>query len=844
MPARAAPLEAKAAARPAGAAEAALAGPLGPTSVLQLQRAAGNRAVRSLLAARAPAANGLPLQLKAGIEALSGVAMDDVVVHRSSPEPAKVHAHAFTRGNTIHLAPGQDRHLPHEAWHAVQQKRGEVRPTLQLRGIQVNADTALEQAADRMGAQAEALGRTALEQPRQAPLVRIASPQDAVVQGEWEDLLWPLLRGGATLAAIGLGYLTYRWWPPGRTLADLRAIYQHTGLRPVLTFASIAGWNSPSVIALAAAFGQNANQLPASDWAAVAAALPPNAHVHAIPLARVAGWNGAGVLGLAAAFAAGANGRSGAQWAAIAALLPANAHADAAHFARIPNWQQAEVINLVGAYNANQRGLNPQGWAQLAAAVPGARWPLVDVLAERAPAPPPHAVVAGTAFTAPQIQRADHIYNQTGNLAPVRGWVAGGRRLVIAVVPVAPRVLAGVVQPPALDGILGGGAHAHIVADIALAGGRPYVPNPFVRGHAQTLVNAGIPQADALDILRALVGGAATSPAFTRGVVVAHTMEQRQVPVAQTRSFLVNHTAVAIAAANHNLLIDPGAAADALTSRAGVTAASLVATLALLAPLGAVAADALITNRFPATAGLTLPRLSARIDHFVNTQHIAIGNVGNEFQSVGQTIANLGVPANAAGWIRAAFLLIRGATRAGMNGFLNTGAVNNTFANGAATNAAHWLLRFARYHRGAPGGAFAGRHVQVNAGGAPRNVFIDHVIIDHVQRRHTYEHFRLTPAIINRAPQSTLITPPTTDVTIADGIQAILGAGPVAAAFPWAAGVAINPGAVQLMIEPDPAVANQYLVRQYYYAVAPGLGDAIPAAILTVIRARFPTLVY
>jgi hypothetical protein len=81
-------------------------------------------------------------------------------------------------------------------------------------------------------------------------------------------------------------------------------------------------------------------------------------------------------------------------------------------------------------------------------------------------------------------------------------------------------------------------------------------------------------------------------------------------------------------------------------------------------------------------------------------------------------------------------------------------------------------------------------------------------------------------------------------VTIANGIQAILGAAAVAAAFPWAAGVAINPGAVQLMIEPDPAVANQYLVRQYYYAVAPGLGDAIPAGILTVIRNRFPTLVY
>lgn len=823
-------------------------GPLSPASVLQLQHAAGNRAVQSLLASRAPAGTGLPLQLKAGIEALSGVAMDDVVVHRSSPEPARLHAHAFTRGNTIHLGPGQDRHLPHEAWHAVQQKRGEVRPTLQLHGMQVNADSALEQAADRMGARAEALGRAAPGQPPQTPPVQIASPQAEVVQGQWEEVLWPLLQGGVALAAIGLSYLTYRWWPPGRTLADLRAIYQHTGLRPVLTFANIAGWNSPSVIALAAAFGQNANQLPADDWAAVAAALPANAHLDAAALAQVAGWNGAGVRGLAAAFAVNANGRSGAHWAAIAALLPANAHADAAHFAGIPNWQQAQVIHLIGAYNANARGLNAQGWAQLAAAVPGAHWPLVDVLAERAPAGPPHAVVAGTPFTALEIQRADLIYTRTNNLAPVRAWVAGGRRA--AVPAMAPLVgpLAGPPgppPPPALDGILGVGAHTQI-RNAIVAAARPYVPNPFVRGHAQTLVNAGMPQANTLAILTALVGGAATAAAFTRGVDVADAMQQRGVAVAQTQAFLVNHTAVAINAANYNLLVNPGAAADALTSRGGVTAAELVAALALLAPLGGPAADALITNRFPAaaTAHLTLPRLRARIHNFVNTQGIAIANVGNEFQSVDQTIVNVGAPAAAAGWIRAAFLLIRGATRVGMNGFLNTPAVYNTFANGPATNAAHWLLRFAIYHAGAPGGAFAGRVVQVNAGGALRNVFIDHVIVDHVQRRHSYEHFRLIPAIINRAAQSTLITPPTTDATIANGIQNILGSGAVAAAFPWNPAVAINAGAVQLRIQPDPAVANQYLVRQYFYAVAPGLGDVIPAAILTHIRNRFPTLVY
>ncbi|HAP61901.1 MAG TPA: hypothetical protein DCR93_21180, partial [Cytophagales bacterium] len=34
-------------------------------------------------------------------------------------------------GTDIHLAPGQQKHLPHEAWHVVQQKQGRVKPTLQ-----------------------------------------------------------------------------------------------------------------------------------------------------------------------------------------------------------------------------------------------------------------------------------------------------------------------------------------------------------------------------------------------------------------------------------------------------------------------------------------------------------------------------------------------------------------------------------------------------------------------------------------------------------------------------------------------------------------------------------------
>ena len=103
----------------------------------------------------AAAGGGLPDPVRVGIESLSGLAMDDVKVHYNSSRPARLGALAYAQGSEIHLAPGQERQLPHEAWHVVQQKQGRVRPTLQLRhGGPVIDDAALEQEADRMGAQA------------------------------------------------------------------------------------------------------------------------------------------------------------------------------------------------------------------------------------------------------------------------------------------------------------------------------------------------------------------------------------------------------------------------------------------------------------------------------------------------------------------------------------------------------------------------------------------------------------------------------------------------------------------------------------------------------------------
>src|SRR5690349_2137589 len=81
---------------------------------------------------------GIPDRLKDRLETLSGVPLDAVRVQYNSAEPTRVQSHAYTHNGEIHLAPGQERHLPHEAWHAVQQMQGRVRkPTGARRGASV-----------------------------------------------------------------------------------------------------------------------------------------------------------------------------------------------------------------------------------------------------------------------------------------------------------------------------------------------------------------------------------------------------------------------------------------------------------------------------------------------------------------------------------------------------------------------------------------------------------------------------------------------------------------------------------------------------------------------------------
>lgn len=122
---------------------------------LQGKFAPESTAQREQQPADKPNNTGLPDNLKSGIESLSGVSMDSVRVHYNSSQPEQLNALAYAQGTDIHVAQGQEQHLPHEAWHVVQQAQGRVQPTMQMKeGTSINDDQGLKREADVMGAKA------------------------------------------------------------------------------------------------------------------------------------------------------------------------------------------------------------------------------------------------------------------------------------------------------------------------------------------------------------------------------------------------------------------------------------------------------------------------------------------------------------------------------------------------------------------------------------------------------------------------------------------------------------------------------------------------------------------
>nr|WP_295680043.1 DUF4157 domain-containing protein [uncultured Fibrobacter sp.] len=134
-----------------------------------------------------PNNTGMPDNLKSGIESLSGFSMDDVRVHYNSSKPATVQALAYTQGTDIHVAPGQEKHLPHEAWHVAQQMAGRVSPTTNINGMPVNDNVALEHEADVMGEKALQYKRKGKNICHKEKLLNMGSIQKMPLKSQLEE---------------------------------------------------------------------------------------------------------------------------------------------------------------------------------------------------------------------------------------------------------------------------------------------------------------------------------------------------------------------------------------------------------------------------------------------------------------------------------------------------------------------------------------------------------------------------------------------------------------------------------------------------------------------------------
>lgn len=103
----------------------------------------------------------MPEGVRAKMEESFGTDFSAVRVHEG-PSAAAMGALAYAQGTDIHFTPGQyqpesrrgQELLGHELTHVVQQSQGRVQPTMQAKGVGINADAGLEREADEMGARA------------------------------------------------------------------------------------------------------------------------------------------------------------------------------------------------------------------------------------------------------------------------------------------------------------------------------------------------------------------------------------------------------------------------------------------------------------------------------------------------------------------------------------------------------------------------------------------------------------------------------------------------------------------------------------------------------------------
>ncbi|MEM8638999.1 MAG: DUF4157 domain-containing protein [Cyanobacteria bacterium P01_G01_bin.54] len=304
---------------------------------------------------------GLPDALKTGVENLSGYSLDNVQVHYNSPKPAQIQALAYTQGTDIHVAPGQEKHLPHEAWHVVQQQQGRVKPTLQAKGVAINDDVALEQEADVMGM--KALQIQAQEPTTNATIATVQPGWPTIASKQGTAPNEPV-KQRVTSNPHSIVIQKFDRW----SLYYQPLILIAVGYANQTIFNGLNNWNSESVYNLARNYAAGNNGRTAEDWVAIANQLPNNDHASTTTFARIQNWNQGDILQLLQnRNANGANGLNANDWAMIVSRVEVNDAASAATFAQLPGWAWAEIDPLTAAFAANPQNRLPADlWINIA----------------------------------------------------------------------------------------------------------------------------------------------------------------------------------------------------------------------------------------------------------------------------------------------------------------------------------------------------------------------------------------------------------------------------------------------------------------------------------------------
>ncbi len=130
---------------------------------------------------------GIPDTMKTNFERSSGLSFDDVNVHYNSDKPAQLNAYAYAQGSDVYVGAGQEKHLPHELGHVVQQKKGDVKPTEQVGDVAINSDRSMEKGADNIAAQAQSTGTTQLAAKNDTATIQAQSQPVAQLEGDGFD---------------------------------------------------------------------------------------------------------------------------------------------------------------------------------------------------------------------------------------------------------------------------------------------------------------------------------------------------------------------------------------------------------------------------------------------------------------------------------------------------------------------------------------------------------------------------------------------------------------------------------------------------------------------------------